>query len=492
MNFIRRNLFFVILGGTVLVLMVASIIVNAGPAGRAEEELALRKATAGKLLPPPKSGLVNEGIVEEERKSVLITQKEFRELVREFIEWNRKPYRILELPLLDSKGVETGKVNAFPIDAEQYSKYSLNYRFTEKYLEELEAMRAKLGPATVPTQEQVTEAAARIEAALQRDLDRQKALRDKKNSGAGGGPADEGKRKVDEETVAALAKRQARVEVMAKHAAGGRIYVDPQALRKIWPKPDEKAGVNDMWIAQVQLWVFGDVVEAIHATNQAVFSAAGGRPTVLNAGIKRLKAFSILRTPFQGRESAAREKAARAASTADNVRRLVGRAKNLTGRNIGPQYDVIHYTVQVVMPLRHVLTLQRDLLRRGAHTILNVRIGEVAREAEDLHYYGQEPVMDVTMDGELLLLTAWGRGSPKDAEPAPAKPESPRARSSSRDRRARGRAGQPEANSGPIVWKEGFPPLMPVEVLEVIGAKNPLALRQVDARRLKLAGKGKP
>ena len=107
------------------------------------------------------------------------------------------------------------------------------------------------------------------------------------------------------------------------------------------------------------------------------------------------------------------------------------RIDNLTRRLCTRQYDVIHYTVTLIMSTPHVLSLQRNLMARNFHTVLSIELADLtglASKLNPLYYYGTEPVMQVTLRGELLLLTAnqfeivegwdWAASDPKCLPPA--------------------------------------------------------------------------
>jgi len=92
-------------------------------------------------------------------------------------------------------------------------------------------------------------------------------------------------------------------------------------------------------------------------------------------------------------------------------------ADTLTQRVSNTDYDVARYAFTVVMPSRFLPRLQRNLLAGNLHTILDVDMAPLVgdetggQKTADYHYYGPEPVLLVTIRGELLLLTAWERGS---------------------------------------------------------------------------------
>ena len=98
-------------------------------------------------------------------------------------------------------------------------------------------------------------------------------------------------------------------------------------------------------------------------------------------------------------------------------------------------------------------------MRRNNHTIINVAIEPLgtrggygaAGRSEELYYYGTEPMVQVKLMGELLLLTSWERGT-----------------------------WDPKGNR----WSDEFPPLMPTEVLRKLNDANPDALREEDEKLL--------
>ncbi len=140
----------------------------------------------------------------------------------------------------------------------------------------------------------------------------------------------------------------------------------------------------------------------------------------------------------------------------------------MTRRGSSREYDVLHYKFIVVMPSRYLPALERQLMARNYHTILSVQIrppetpivGAGAeygpQAASNAYYYGTEPVVQVEISGELLLLTDWGRGK-WDAQ----------------------------KNK----WSEQFPPLIPLEamMLQYPTRENP-ALRPEDASRIPQVG----
>jgi len=101
--------------------------------------------------------------------------------------------------------------------------------------------------------------------------------------------------------------------------------------------------------------------------------------------------------------------------------------QTLTRHACDKEYDVMHYEFTVVMPQRHLWRLQRNLMMGKMHTVLKVDMaepqdvegsqtsgprpafGQKPSEKTGRYYYGPEPVMAITIHGELLLHTSWSR-----------------------------------------------------------------------------------
>ena len=89
-------------------------------------------------------------------------------------------------------------------------------------------------------------------------------------------------------------------------------------------------------------------------------------------------------------------------------------ATGLTGRSTTSDYDVVRYTLEVVMPTTQIPALVRNLAKRNFHTVLRQNLLVQVDEQGDLYYYGTRPVMRVVIEGELLLLADWVRGKYDD------------------------------------------------------------------------------
>ncbi|MCK4277062.1 MAG: hypothetical protein KAX78_11140, partial [Phycisphaerae bacterium] len=71
--------------------------------------------------------------------------------------------------------------------------------------------------------------------------------------------------------------------------------------------------------------------------------------------------------------------------------------------------DVIHYSFTVIMPVRYLVLLEEQLQRLPYHTVRGHRYRLPSSTDTRDHYFGTDPVMSVTIEGEMLLVTSWVR-----------------------------------------------------------------------------------
>ncbi|OQB81875.1 MAG: hypothetical protein BWX88_04176 [Planctomycetes bacterium ADurb.Bin126] len=277
-----------------------------------------------------------------------------------------------------------------------------------------------------------------------------------------------------------LASYLGLISARRERAATGNIYASRESLDPVFAWGSTITAPQDalLWYAQVNLWITQDVLGAISQTNKAATQQlpVGVDPSVLVLPIKRLvrlevseKSGEMLRPgtgtpmggprggagmlvdPMMGMEGAYPPGGPAARPTGPAL------ADTLTQRMPSPEYDIVRYQVTLIMRLEYLKVLETYLLSSNYHTINRIGLrdftqpqpGQRASElASDLHYYGTEPVMEVTIEGELMLLSPWLRGKWDEAK---------------KD------------------WDPQFPPLMPVQVLMDLPAN---ALRPEDSQRL--------
>ncbi|MHC4294475.1 MAG: hypothetical protein ACYSTL_02700 [Planctomycetota bacterium] len=264
-----------------------------------------------------------------------------------------------------------------------------------------------------------------------------------------------------------------------------QIYADTGCFDPVFTDAVPSASDTKLWEAQLNIWVTRDIVEAIGQTNNQVLQKFEDKDrNVLNSPVKRLISIDVTDDYYTGGGTGG---GTQTGSGQFGMGSPMGRGSRdmfemgpmggmdgrptpaqdkdapstLTERSCSKLYDVIHYRFVVVMSTRDLSLLQQNLLRLNNHTILKVEIEQIGLSAgrsgrfaladESLYYYGTDPVVQVKLDGELLLLTSWERGT-----------------------------WDSQANN----WSEQFPPLVPCEVLEKIKSQKPDALRAEDENLL--------
>ncbi len=289
----------------------------------------------------------------------------------------------------------------------------------------------------------------------------------------------------------------ARRSLQIQRARAGHIYVTPPSLDPVFTIAVASTTDTKLWEAQVNLWVTEDIVEAIRQTNDQVLKQFDENDrNVLNAAVKRLVGMEVSEQYYTGGTAAGSTTVCPTGPQGGMVPGMMGGQSGsggfgqggtgmglmpmggmmgggqrpsggktkgepltLTERSSCKLYDVIHYEFTVVMSTSHISRLQQNLMRRNNHTIINVAIEPLgtrggygaAGRSEELYYYGTEPMVQVKLMGELLLLTSWERGT-----------------------------WDPKGNR----WSDEFPPLMPTEVLRKLNDANPDALREEDEKLL--------
>ena len=476
MGFLRQNVF--LLGVIVCVLVIGGMLVamDAGASGEVDRMVAERTKLAGGLRMVNRPPLVNRRVVAARQQYVEQVRAASDQVRVDSIVWNKRNYNVIEL------AVEGKDVAAFPIDSALYKRHSLKLTFTETYLDELWVLLETLGATTKADPEEISEEETRVQDVLRRRKESEsldEGAPDVRPAtpyrpgpviaplGRSRGPSvAAGQTRSEPE-----ARKIATELVQIRHAKAGRIYASWDSFRPTFTEPDVNPSEAKLWEAQVNLWVTQDIIAAINKTNQQAFYGGGNevrKPNVLNAAVKRLvslevvdssgassasarpgisRAPAISRTAQPTARSPRRAAAARAARLAASASGQG--AESLTRRASGQEYDVVSYTVTLVMPTRYLQSLQASLMERNFHTVTRVEMEPVS--ADDEYYYGPEGVMEVTLSGQLLLLTDWTRGT---------------------------------WDSQQRQWSSQYPPIIPHEVLLEMQKTSPAALRNEDVRRI--------
>jgi hypothetical protein len=321
------------------------------------------------------------------------------------------------------------------------------------------------------------------------------------------------------------AAREALFRYALESAKGGMLYVDSRAFDRSRPElvtdfgRDERRSERDfrregeelmdlptqeqiqmLWRDQVRLWVFRDVITAIVETNKQHIqrlqkeSQVPLEPSVLTAPVKRLMWVDCTGEFFTGTLEEGEERGRYSGRDDDDRRGSEQesdkpKAYTITGDVSNERFDVVRYQVVVVMNPERIPLLERNLSRLNYHAVLGYRAQSAAnglrmpnvsesssgdRRAgtqvslvrSDVHYYGAEPVMRVTLDVQLRLVTDWIRG--KGVDPLPRIPE---------------QVSDPRQ----LLFVPEAPPLVPWRILDV--EEMEYALREVDRKRIEVRRK---
>lgn len=363
----------------------------------------------------------------------------------------------LVLETLYPRLIAESHVAAFPIDGDLYQRHSLRFHFKEQYNETIADLLATLRPASPPTEDEILEETERWDKRIRRvaeDERRRRAAEAATETGEGGtrirGMGEEERRmmppsrrmptgtrkgtRVSSGAVDANPKTLGRQSMLKRKAKTGWMYASPESFDMHFEDVPANPADAQLWWAQVNLWVTRDIVSAINKTNQDVLSGqAKDRRNVLHAAVKQLVAIELIDDEEQlaarktkgrsdrgeaglamgnaeGFEAPGRRRPAKGSSKRKPVKELAPEAPTLTKRVRCGDFEVVDYRFSVVMPTRHVLRLQRNLLGLNYHTIMSVNMQPVDPDEYELHYYGTEPVMQVNIDAQLILLSSWIRG----------------------------------------------------------------------------------
>jgi hypothetical protein len=484
MQFIRQNLFLVIVGA---VLLVGGSILMAMGYGKSDEKDQkmldpqklvedIRRIPTGSIIKlSEKPGELPQQI--KDLKTRLGELKDEDEKVKfECVDWNLRTYKVLQMRT-KARDKET-LVDAFPNVDQFKNAGNLCLLFKNTYRGQLEGLQASMSPVKPVTQDELDVEVNLHLVRLQQDAALEAARKKKLSSKPAadvGDPKDlkavpaHGEAGQTADFTAQARAKAVKALMLRQATSRGRIYVSPGALESVfvnWVEPSATA--TELWQAQLNLWVQGDIIEAINAANDySTGLVRAKQPNVLTSAVKRLVKIKVDRDYCLGAGSGAPAGGASSGGGGTSGYHL-GPAEPSPGPTAGPaeesleltghfsnkEYDVIHYQFVVDMPARFIPALESCLMQRNFHTILKVEAGPLSAAPETTGagnaaippYYGPDAVIEVTFQGELLLLTSWERG---------------------------------KYNSTDKKWDS--PPLMPKEVLTALPSS---ILRPEDAKRL--------
>ncbi len=474
MNFLRENLFTVLLTTCTLILCLIMFFWSGSISGEIDEKVASRQSISNTIQnlsrPPYSNGNTNmaaQATVEGIREAL-------QKVSDENIAWNSRNFTVPELTMLDGS-----KKPAFPFVESIWVRDQLPTRFATQCHRQFVALLASMNPVALPTPQEIEEEAARqnkrieLRKKIESRRDRDTEASTNRNTAAAGRLPTAGQGIAPMPTPPNLmqpnaimgqtptgksgsygdeAKKVAVDILRVRQAQQGLIYVDESPFEMIFAKglPISKAESDKLWKAQLGLWVQSDIVAAINdtiKTAQDLQNIPNNQRNVTTSPIKRLVKITVGNSDSRPRTSTTNQPAygnamppfgggpqmppgamppgmsaqyaGRGATmrTASSSSKPLEKGESLTQYVDNKVFDVVDYSFTVYMPTRFLPLLQESLLKRNYHVILNTQIDPVASQSgdakgtsEELYYYGLEPLREVKIEGQLLLMTGFTRG----------------------------------------------------------------------------------
>lgn len=227
-------------------------------------------------------------------------------------------------------------------------------------------------------------------------------------------------------------------EFRRKRAATFKTYMEPDALTVAQHmEPTATPTTEDMWYAQVALWVQQDAARAIADING---TGPGG---ILASPVKHVLRIDVPQGSAMYVTATDRVASAEPPppETPDQPLPQVF-AKSPTGRVCSYLYDVVHFEVDVIVDAAAVQRFLQTLEHRRLVTVLEVNMQNVDEKlSKELNYdYGDKPVVRLALKAEALFMRDWTARRPTVTVPG----------------------------IGP-----GYVPPMPVEVMRFLGIPEP-------------------
>lgn len=198
-----------------------------------------------------------------------------------------------------------------------------------------------------------------------------------------------------------------------------KTYLDRDALTQAANMDVEQAGgrppsADEMWYAQMIVWVQQDIARAIRDMNQDVPVGVenGGIQQSRVKHLKRIEMGTAASDMYYTAASASGQSGGATPTEGDTAAAApAGKVytRSVTGRVSNPMYDVVHSHITVVMDERSVRDFIRMLERNRLITVLEVKQSKVDNnEARDVGFeYGDAPVVQLSIHLEHLFLRAW-------------------------------------------------------------------------------------
>lgn len=187
------------------------------------------------------------------------------------------------------------------------------------------------------------------------------------------------------------------------------IYLNEDAL-PVSPNiyAGENPKVEDIWYAQMALWITEDVVKSINSANE-------GATNITNAPVKH---FLYMTVPFGpemyvtagGKAGSSGGGEEGAAIPVDEDGRPAVWSASPTGRVSNDLYDVVHFNLALRVDARKVPQVLAALERDKLVTVIQAAVTAVDAAAArklDGFVYGKDPVVSIELKCEALFLRSW-------------------------------------------------------------------------------------
>jgi hypothetical protein len=181
-----------------------------------------------------------------------------------------------------------------------------------------------------------------------------------------------------------------------------RCYVDPftfqvnPLIQSVGAPPPEQ-----MWYAQVSLWIQQDVVQAINALNrEAAKSVQDGEAYVEHSPVKRLLSLRVLGYVLPTGGILPFPAISDAGSTAKEM------TPSFTDRKSNEQFDVVRFELTAVVDSRETLKIVDAITKANFNKLLSIESTAVNRDLDEQqlgYFYGTAPVAQVRMEFETYM-----------------------------------------------------------------------------------------
>lgn len=463
-----ENKFLLILIGVTLVGVIGLVAWGMSVGGSVEEkEMAERQELVDKIesIRPP---FKNTETIEADKARVRVVLDSLATVKTNNRQWNSRNFTIPTLSLVGGRTTP-----ALPYDPDLWKDNELlRFNFIREYHSTLGEYLKTLSPTDPPLASQLQAEALR----QQERIDYRQAVEEKQAVGSetsagrrdprgglamppddmGMAPAGPSRRRsaVGGNTqVGDEALQIAEANLALRNARQGMLYATVHNFDAVVPFGSESTAQLDahrVWVMMVARWVQCDIAAAIGQTNKDILARTGQSPTVPASAIKRLYAIQVgelagsgearVLSPVMGEDenrSQMMPEMGRSRSRSKSKSELP-KSNTLTEYASNPIFDVVQYKFTVLMPVRLLPLLEKNLTKQNYHIIINEQIlqpdaveeasgrgrlsvrpgptgmarGGTAEgdEPTELYYYGTEAVHKIIITCQLLLTTEFTRG----------------------------------------------------------------------------------